>query len=113
VDRVTAIGMFDTNGESYHRGRFLVDRYRERDSPTWSELEASAEQTTRVVRNTVESLVDHRDRIGDEELKTLYHPNGTRMGHDMCCLMIPPGNHSDSTNNSGRKISTPMAIYTG
>ncbi len=65
--------MFDSKDESYYRGLFLVDRYRERNSPPWSELKDAAEQTTRVVRKTVESLVDNRDRIGDKELKILYH----------------------------------------
>ncbi|WP_336337397.1 AAA family ATPase [Haloarcula brevis] len=65
--------MFDSQGESYYRSQFLVDRFKEREEPSWEALKESAEQTTRVVRGTVESLVEERERIGDQELKTLYH----------------------------------------
>ena len=63
--------MFDSKGELYHHALFLADRYREQD--LWPSLRASAKQTTRVLRRTVESLVSDRDRIGDQELKILYH----------------------------------------
>lgn len=64
--------MVESEGESHYRARFLVDRYREREEHRWEELEASAKQTSKVVRDVVESLVDHYDRIGDAELKTLF-----------------------------------------
>lgn len=71
--------MVESEGESHYRVRFLVDRYREREEHHWEELEASAKQTSKVVRDVVESLVDHYDRIGDAELKTLFrlcqHPS--------------------------------------
>ena len=63
--------MFDSKGELYHRALFLADRYREQDP--WPDIRDSAEQTTRVIRKTVESLVSNRDRIDDLELKTLYY----------------------------------------
>lgn len=65
--------MFDSQDESYYRAQFLVDRFKEREEPSWEVLKESAEQTTRVVRSAVESLVEERERIGDQELKTLYH----------------------------------------
>jgi len=65
--------MFDSQDESYYRAQFLVDRFKEREEPSWEVLKQSAEQTTRVVRCAVESLVEERERIGDQELKTLYH----------------------------------------
>ena len=89
--------MFNSEGESYHRGLFLVDRYRERNSPTWPELNDSAERTTRVVRGTVESLVDHRDRIGDKELKTLYH----------LCQNCTDGRSADEKRELVRQLEIP------
>lgn len=65
--------MFDSQDETYYRGLFLVDRFKDRNGPSWTELKESAERTTRVVRETVESLVESRNRIGDAELKALYH----------------------------------------
>ena len=65
--------MFEVENESFHLGVFLADRYQERGSQPWLSLKDSAELTTRVIRRTVESLVNHRDQIGDQELKTLYH----------------------------------------
>lgn len=64
--------MVESEGESHYRARFLVDRYREREEHRWEEVEASAEQTSKVVRDVVGSLVEHYDRIGDAELKTLF-----------------------------------------
>lgn len=65
--------MFDSQDESYYRTQFLVDRFKDREEQSWEALKESAEQTTRVVRGTAESLVEERERIGDQELKTLYH----------------------------------------
>ena len=63
--------MFDSKGETYHQGLFLADRYQEQDP--WASLRESAVRTSVVIQGTVESLVTHQDRIGDQELKTLYH----------------------------------------
>lgn len=52
--------MFDSQSETYYRGLVLVDRFKERDRPSWAELKESAGRTTRVVCETVESLVESR-----------------------------------------------------
>jgi MoxR-like ATPase len=64
--------MFDSTEDGYYRTRFLKDRYDERTDNPWETLKADAEQTSAVVRTTVEHLVATHDRIGDEELTTLY-----------------------------------------
>ncbi len=89
--------MFDSKDESYYRGLFLVDRYRERTAPTWSKLRDAAEQTTRVIRKTVEGLVDNRDRIGDEELKILYY----------LCQNCADGRSADEKRDLVRELELP------
>jgi DNA polymerase III delta prime subunit len=89
--------MFDSGSELYHRGLFLIGRYRERNSPSWSNLEDSAEQTTQVVRKTVESLVDDRKQIGDAELKILYH----------LCQNCTDGRSADEKRDLVRKLELP------
>lgn len=64
--------MIDSNSEKFYRTRFLISRYHERETPSWEQLRTSAMRTTTVVRNVVESLIEHSNRIGDRELKTLY-----------------------------------------
>lgn len=64
--------MFDSQDESYYRVLFLLDRYKERDSRQWPKLRESAEKTTRVIRAVTESLVDQKDGITTEDLKTLF-----------------------------------------
>jgi 5-methylcytosine-specific restriction protein B len=64
--------MFDESDDLYYRTLFLVSQYHERETYRWKQLKESAEQTTTVIRDVVENLVEHYDRIGDQELKTLY-----------------------------------------
>jgi hypothetical protein len=60
------------NSESFHRARFLVSRYQDREIPSPEQLRTSAKQTTAVVRATVEALVRHNNQITGRELEVLY-----------------------------------------
>lgn len=64
--------MLDSDSKRLNRTRFLFSRYKERETRSWEKLKKSADRTTEVVRDVVENLVEHYDRIGDEELKTVF-----------------------------------------
>ncbi|ERG97636.1 MAG: hypothetical protein J07HQX50_01664 [Haloquadratum sp. J07HQX50] len=64
--------MFDDSDDLYYRTLFLVSQYHDWETNSWEQLKESAEQTTTVIRDVVENLAEHYDRIGDEKLKTLY-----------------------------------------
>jgi hypothetical protein len=91
--------MAESESESHYRARFLIDRYREREEHRWEELEASAEQTSKVVRDVVESLVEHYDRIGDAELKTLFR----------LCQNPSAGESPEERRNRVRDLDLPTA----
>jgi hypothetical protein len=91
--------MIESEGEEYYWARFLVARYRERKERTWEELEESAEQTSKIVRDVVESVVEHYDRIGDAELTTLVR----------LCQNTSAGESAEKRRERVRELDLPEA----
>jgi DNA polymerase III delta prime subunit len=65
--------MLTSDDDEYYRALFWKQRYDDREGKPWPELQQTADRTTTIVRDLTQSLVANNDRIGGEELQTLYH----------------------------------------
>ncbi|WP_179213678.1 hypothetical protein [Halorubrum vacuolatum] len=65
--------MLSSGDDAYYQALFWKTLYDSRKTSPWPDLQQAAKTTTVVVRDLVRCLVDNTDRIGGQELQTLFH----------------------------------------
>jgi hypothetical protein len=89
--------MLASDDDEYYQALFWKQLYDAREGKPWSELQHTAERTTTVVRDLVQSLVANNDRISGKDLQILYH----------LCQNTDDGKSSDERKERVRNLNLP------